>query len=100
MAHPRDYWWSSYGHNALGAKAPNADWTHSHEECRRLGRTAADRQAVYRQLFLGVISGADLSAIRECRHKGWALGGDRFKGQIETLGRRRAASLGGQHEEG
>jgi len=94
VVHPRDYPWSSYGFNALGAKGPNADWIRPHEEYRRLGRTAADRQAAYRQLFRTVISGADLSEIRECTHKGWALGGERFREQIEALGQRRAASKG------
>ena len=86
VAHPRDYQWSSYGFNALGAKWPNADWIRTHEEYRRLGRTAADRQAAYRQLFRAAISGADLSEIRDCTHKGWVLGGDRFRERIEALG--------------
>jgi len=93
-AHPRDYPWSSYGLDALGAKGPNADWIRAHEEYRRLGRTAADRQAAYRQLFRAAISPEDLSNIRECTHKGWALGGERYREQIEALGQRRAASKG------
>ena len=101
VAHPRDYPWSSYGFNALGAKGPNADWISPHRECRRLGRKAADWQAAYRQLFRAVISGADLSEIRACTHKGWALGGERFREQIEALGQKRAASKGvGRAEEG
>ena len=55
---------------------------------------AKDRQATYRQLFRAYISGAALSEIRECTHKGWALGGERFREQIEALGKRRAASKG------
>ena len=94
VSHPRDYQWSSYGFNALGTKGPNADWIHTHEEYLRLGRTAADRQAAYRQLFRAAISGADLSEIRDCTHKGWVLGGDRFRERIEALGQRRAASKG------
>ena len=94
MAHPRDYPWSSYGFNALGATGPNADWIRLQEEYRRLGRTAADRQAGYRQPFRGTISGADLSEIRACTHKGWVLSSERFREQIEALGQRRAASQG------
>jgi putative transposase len=94
VAHPRDYPWSSYGFNALGAKGLNADWIRPHQEYRGLGRTAADRQAAYRQLFRGAISRADLAEIRECTHKGWAMGGERFREQIEALGKRRAASKG------
>ena len=94
VAHPRDYSWSSYGFNALGATGPNADWIRPHEEYGRLGRTAPDRQAAYRQLYRAAISGADLSEIRACTNKGWALGGERFREQIEALGQRRAASKG------
>ena len=94
VAHPRNYPWSSYGCNALGAKEANADWIRPHEQYRRLGRTAADRQAAYRKLFRAAVSGADLSEIRECTHTGWALGGERFREQIEALGQRRAASKG------
>ena len=94
VAHPGDYPWSSYGFNARGATGPNADWISPHQEYRRLGRKAADRQAAYRQLFRAAISGADLSEIRECTHKGWVLGGERFREQIEALGQRRAASKG------
>ena len=32
--------------------------------------------------------------IRDCTHKGWALGGQRFQAEIEALGRRQAASRG------
>jgi putative transposase len=35
-----------------------------------------------------------LAEIRDCTHKGWALGGARFKAEIEALGQRRAASKG------
>ncbi len=40
------------------------------------------------------ISSNDLAEIRECTHKGWALGGERFKEQIEALAKRRAVSKG------
>lgn len=40
------------------------------------------------------ISGNDLREIRECIHKGWALGNERSRGQIEALGQRRATSKG------
>jgi putative transposase len=94
VAHPRDYPWSSYRYNALGESGLNADWISPHREYLRLGRKAGDRQAAYRQLFRAAISGNDLREIRECTHKGWALGGERFREQIEALGQRRAASKG------
>lgn len=94
MAHPRDYPWSSYAFNAQGEVGLNSSWLIHHEEYVRLGRNAADRQGAYRQLFRAAISGVDLKAIRESTHKGWALGSDRFKAQIEALSQRRATSKG------
>ena len=94
VAHPRDYPWSSYAANAQGAGGAHADWLVPHHEYLRLGRDAAERQSAYRQLFRGALSGQDLKDIRESTHKGWALGGERFRQQIEALGQRRAASKG------
>ncbi|MGA7178055.1 MAG: transposase [Thiobacillaceae bacterium] len=94
VAHPRDYSWSSYAFDALGEAGPNADWLTPHREYLRLGRTATERQGAYRQLFRAAISNNELKEIRECTHKGWALGGARFKAQIETLTQRRTASKG------
>lgn len=94
VGHPMDYPWSSYACNARGETGLNADWLTPHEEYLRLERNAANRQSVYRQLFEAAISDANLEDIRECTHKGWALGGDQFRGQIETLGLRRASSKG------
>ena len=94
VEHPRDYPWSSYGRNAFGETGLNADWIVSHREYRRLGRTPEERHHAYRQLFRAAISKEDLQSIRDSTHKGWALGGDRFKSQIQALSGRRAASLG------
>lgn len=93
VAHPKDYPWSSYRRNAQGESGLNADWLTGHEEYLRLGRNEADRQIAYRQLFLAAISDTDLADIRDST-KGWALGGERFREQIEALGWRRAASKG------
>lgn len=94
VAHPRDYPWSSYGHNADGETGGNADWLTPHREYRRLGRSAEERQAAYRQLFRAAVPKDDLQLIRDCTHKGWALGSPRFSEQIEALGQRRAVSKG------
>lgn len=93
-AHPRDYPWSSYGFNALGETGKNADWLTPHLEYKRLGRDAVERQRAYRQLFRAAVSNADLTAIRESTHKGWALGSERFKAKIERLTQRRTTSKG------
>lgn len=45
-------------------------------------------------LFAAATDRDDLAAIRDCTHKGWALGGERFRAEIEALGRRQAASKG------
>lgn len=94
VATPQDYPWSSYRRNALGEGGPNADWLSSHEEYTRLGRDGGDRQKAYQALFASAIDQGDLAEIRDCTHKGWALGGERFRSEIEMLGQRQAASKG------
>ncbi|MDN5752312.1 MAG: transposase [Nitrosospira sp.] len=94
VAYPEDYPWSSYRYNAQGEPGLNANWLVLHEEYLRLGRDEADRQRAYRRLFESVISNDDLAEIRECTHKSWALGEERFKKQIEAVGQRRATSKG------
>jgi hypothetical protein len=45
------------------------------------------------QLFKAHLSKADLDAIRDTLHKGWALGDNRFRAKIEKLSGRRATPL-------
>lgn len=94
VAHPRDYLWSSYAHNAHGDTGANSNWLTPHVEYLRLDKNRDTRLSAYRQLFRAAISGQDLSAIRESSHKGWALGDERFRSQIEALTLRQAASKG------
>lgn len=94
VGHPEQYPWSSHRHNARGDEGANANWLRAHPEYLKLGKNDADRQEAYRSLFEATLSSADLADIRECTHKGWALGSDRFKEQIEILGQRRAVSKG------
>ena len=94
VAVPQDYPWSSYRRNALGEGGPNADWLTSHEEYMRLGLDDLARQTAYQALFASAIDQGDLAAIRDCTHKGWALGGERFRAEIEALGQRQEASKG------
>ncbi len=77
-----------------GEVGQNSDWLAPRPEYLRLGRKAIDRQGAYRQLFKAAISNNELKEIRECTHKGWALGNEHFKEQIETLSQRRAVSKG------
>ncbi len=80
VAHPWDYPWSSYRHNARGKTGLNADWMTPHDEYLRLGHNALDRQEAYQKLFLTDISNDDLREVRECSHKGWALWGPAVPG--------------------
>ncbi|MEW6133603.1 MAG: transposase [Pseudomonadota bacterium] len=94
VAHPRDYPWSSYRRNALGKGGKNLDWLQPHSEYLALGRQDSDRESAYRQLFRAAIPDRELKDIRESTHKGWALGSEKFKEEIERLGARRAVSKG------
>jgi putative transposase len=94
VALPQEYPWSSHRRNALGERGKNADWLQPYAEYVRLGQEDADRQATYRALFVAAIDPGDLAEIRGCTHKGWALGGQRFRAEIEALGQRQAVSKG------
>jgi putative transposase len=83
VAHRRHWRWSSYGRNADGDKGQNVDWLVAHREYRRLGRSPEQRQAAYRQLFRAAVAKDDLQAIRDCTHKGRALGSTHFTGKVE-----------------
>jgi putative transposase len=94
VAHPRDYAWSSYARNAYGERGANADWIKPHEQYLRLARGAEQRLSAYRGLFKAAIPRNDLAQIRDCTHKGWALGSEKFKATIEALSDRPASSKG------
>ena len=88
---PVDYPWSSYASNALGQF--NKIVTHQ-TEYRRLGKTDAQRQSAYRQLFRSRIPDTTLDEIREATNKAWVLGSERFKIRIEKKLNRSAKSKG------
>jgi putative transposase len=94
VAHPRDYPWSSYARNAYAATGENSDWIKPHPQYLKIARSAAERLSAYRSLFKAAISKQDLAQIRDCTHKGWALGGEKFKAEIETRAQRPASSKG------
>ena len=52
------------------------------------------RLSAYRALFKAAIGKSELAQIRDCTHKGWPLGGDKFKQEIETRTQRQASSKG------
>ena len=78
-AHPSEYTWSSYRHNALGQAN---ELVIPHLEYRRLGKAAEIRQAAYRQLFKHRIPAVSLAEIRDATNKAWVLGNDLFN--LET----------------
>ncbi|MDN5848444.1 MAG: transposase [Nitrococcus sp.] len=80
VGHPSEYPWSSYRHTALGQAD---ELLSAHDEYRRLGKTDAERQAAYRQLFRGRIAQSTLEQIRHATNKAWVLGDERFKRRIE-----------------
>jgi putative transposase len=80
VVHPRDYRWSSYRFHAEG-HADNLLSTH--EQYERLGRTPDERQLAYRDLFRSELVSVELTEIRDAANRGWPLGGERFKDEIE-----------------
>ncbi len=88
VGHPSEYPWSSYRYNALGK--PDQLVT-PHLEYRRLGKTAAERQAAYRALFKTRIAEKTLEEIRAATNKAWVLGSERFRAKIDQLQQRQTA---------
>jgi len=86
VAHPSDYLWSSYQHNAMGL--PN-DLLTPYLEYQHLGRTDDERQAAYRQLFKHHIPESGIAEIRSATNKAWVLGNDRFRQGIQQKVERR-----------
>lgn len=90
VGEPGEYPWSSYRCNAMGQEDGLVT---EHDLYRGLGCAAELRQDAYRALFLHAIADDLLSVIRNATNKGWALGNDRFRVQIEAMTARRAAPL-------
>jgi putative transposase len=86
VSDPGEYVWSSYQYHGLGKQIALCT---PHEEYVRLGNDAPARQSAYRDLFKAHVDDVLLSDIRSAVNKGLALGGERFKIDIEKLCRRR-----------
>lgn len=54
-----------------------------HDQYLRLGQSAMERQSAYCGLFATEMDQADLEKIRGATERGWPLGSERFKDQIE-----------------
>jgi putative transposase len=91
VAHPRDYPWSSHRRYAYSEDGLNLNWLIEHDQYTALSIDPRERCAAYRELFKGLVEASELTEIREASHKGWALGSERFKKEIEALAQRRAS---------
>ena len=90
VAHPSDYRWSSYLAHAHGAQDP---LTSVHPHYLSLGTNDEERQQQYRGLFRHELDPEFVESVRAATQGGWAIGGDRFRRQIERAAQRRAAPL-------
>lgn len=97
VRHPREYRWSSYRYHAEGRPDP---LVREHHGYRSLARNEADRRLAYRALFRSCLDEDTLEALRDSVNKGWVLGSDRFRDQIEAVTERRAkpAPKGGRRK--
>jgi putative transposase len=82
VAHPADYAWSSYPHNAAGKTDPVII---SHPLYRQLGQDQATRCHAYRALFSAHIAPDQLHAIRHTVNQELVLGSGAFKQQVENM---------------
>ncbi len=85
---PGDYPWSSYRCNAQNT---DIKLISAHPCYKTLGKNKTARREAYRALFKErLLSGVD-HEIEECANKGWVMGSDRFKTEIEKMAGRRIA---------
>jgi len=77
-----EYAWSSYRHHAFGI--PN-NLLSAHERYESLGDHGESRQQAYRELFRTELDRKELADIRDTANRGWPIGGNRFKDEIERM---------------
>ena len=87
VVNPADYQWSSY--RAHAQDIPDK-LISRHEQYERLGKTDGERQLAYRDLFRTELDMSEIGEIRYTVNRGWPLGGDRFKDEIECALKRAA----------
>ena len=90
VENPSDYAWSSYRAHSHGQ---SDTLIRNHSLYLALGNTDSARQEAYRALFKVQLDAATVNLIRESTNKAWALGGDRFREEIETALQRRVRPL-------
>lgn len=87
VAHPGEYRWSSYGHNAMEPRDPLIS---PHPTYMQIDRDEVRRRACYRNLVASGLSDDELQAIRIYVTRQRALGSNRFQAQVEQQLQRRA----------
>ncbi len=94
VEHPGEYRWSSYQANAQGESCEIVD---PHPIYLLLGRTGAERQIAYRELFRSHLDLGIIDNIRKATNGNFALGNERFSNEIaKTLGRRVKPGMAGR----
>ena len=87
VTRPEEYRWSSHCHYALGREDHLVT---AHEEYQALGNDETARRQAYRELFSGHLDEKVLTEIRGAVDRGWPLGSERFKDEIEAALQRAA----------
>lgn len=87
VAEPAPYRWSSHAHH-VGLRVDPLITEHA--VYWGLGNTPFERQLAYRTLFEHTQDPGEVEAIRFATHRGWALGENRFAGELEAVAGRRA----------
>jgi putative transposase len=82
VSEPKDYPWSSYKSNALGAEDPLLS---PHPLYVSLGTSESERLAAYRKLFLSNLSDMQLDAIRDATNGNGVLGGADFSEYVSGV---------------
>lgn len=82
---PEEYPWSSYAHHA-GIRADGV--VTDHAAYWSLGNTPFQREAAYIELAGQGLSAAQIATVEAAVLKGWPLGSDQFKLQLEHKARR------------
>lgn len=91
---PAHYRWTSYRHNALGQASPVLT---PHPLYLAAGRSDAERQAAYRDLFRAQLDKAAIDDIRLALNQSQPLGNSRFLDRVEAMtGQRREAKPRGR----
>ena len=90
---PSEYCWSSYRTHAFGL--PDSLLT-KHELYERLANSDQERQRAYRDLVRVELDGKELAEIRDAANRGWPLGSERFKDEVEV----RCSALRARQSEG